>query len=32
VDRTLFWRKRTVGEVLAAALARYEERKRARLQ
>ncbi|EDX17818.1 nuclear speckle splicing regulatory protein 1 [Drosophila simulans] len=32
VDRTLFWRKRTVGEVLAAALARYEERKRARLE
>ncbi|EDV47209.1 nuclear speckle splicing regulatory protein 1 [Drosophila erecta] len=31
VDRTLIWRKRTVGEVFEAALARYQERKRARL-
>ncbi|XP_016968216.1 nuclear speckle splicing regulatory protein 1 [Drosophila biarmipes] len=30
VDRTLIWRKRTVGEVFDAALARYQERKRAR--
>ncbi|KAH8367875.1 hypothetical protein KR084_003757, partial [Drosophila pseudotakahashii] len=30
VDRTLIWRKRTVGEVFEAALARYQERKRAR--
>ncbi|KAH8287626.1 hypothetical protein KR054_010909 [Drosophila jambulina] len=30
VDRTLVWRKRTVGEVFEAALARYRERKRAR--
>ncbi|XP_016993336.2 nuclear speckle splicing regulatory protein 1 [Drosophila takahashii] len=30
VDRTLVWRKRTVGEVFEAALARYQERKRAR--
>ncbi|XP_020808353.1 nuclear speckle splicing regulatory protein 1 [Drosophila serrata] len=30
VDRTLIWRKRTVGEVFEAALARYHERKRAR--
>ncbi|KAH8266007.1 hypothetical protein KR026_010847 [Drosophila bipectinata] len=30
VDRTLVWRKRTVGEVFEAAVARYQERKRAR--
>ncbi|XP_016980061.1 nuclear speckle splicing regulatory protein 1 [Drosophila rhopaloa] len=30
VDRTLIWRKRTVGDVFDAALARYQERKRAR--
>ncbi|KAH8395990.1 hypothetical protein KR222_000932, partial [Zaprionus bogoriensis] len=30
VDRTLIWRKRTVGEVFDAALARYHERKLAR--
>ncbi|XP_037726579.1 nuclear speckle splicing regulatory protein 1 [Drosophila subpulchrella] len=30
VDRTLIWRKRTVGEVFEAALARYQERKLAR--
>ncbi|EDX01563.1 nuclear speckle splicing regulatory protein 1 [Drosophila yakuba] len=30
VDRTLIWRKRTVGEVFEAAVARYQERKRAR--
>lgn len=30
VDRTLVWRKRTVGEVFEAAVARYQERKRSR--
>ncbi|KAH8421491.1 hypothetical protein KR009_009690, partial [Drosophila setifemur] len=30
VDRTLIWRKRTVGEVFQEALARYHERKRSR--
>ncbi|XP_002025189.2 nuclear speckle splicing regulatory protein 1 [Drosophila persimilis] len=30
VDRTLIWRKRTVGEVFEAALARYQVRKKSR--
>ncbi|EDV38510.1 uncharacterized protein Dana_GF19403 [Drosophila ananassae] len=30
MDRTLVWRKRTVGEVFEAAVARYQERKRSR--
>ncbi|BFG02804.1 nuclear speckle splicing regulatory protein 1 [Drosophila madeirensis] len=30
VDRTLIWRKRTVGKVLEAALARYQVRKKSR--
>lgn len=30
VDRTLIWRKRTVGEVFDSAVARYQERKLAR--
>lgn len=30
VDRTLIWRKRTVGEAFDAAVARYQERKLAR--